>query len=491
VTFLGRVPIRIRLTLAFAVVMAIVLGATGAFVYLRQRSDLDSAIDRNLSSKAGDVAALVRSDDQALRQSGSSPLTERGETFAQVVTPAGRVFDSTPQLSSRVPLTREELRRARQTRIVLDRVSGRGLQEPARLLATPVRAQGRQLIVVAGAWLGDRDEALDGLAAPLLIGGPIALLLASLAGYGVAASALRPVEAMRRKAAKVSVTEPGATLPVPPARDEVARLGKTLNEMLARQEVACARERTFVGDASHELRTPLAILRTELELALRTGRSAEELEAALRSAAEETDRLGQLAEDLLVIARSDQGRLPVQVTSVDANALLDLVRGRFARRAKEQSRTLRVEADHDIRLVADPLRLEQALGNLVENALRHGKGAITLSIEEGEGSVELHVRDEGRGFADEFLAVAFERFTRGDPARSRGGGAGLGLPIVQAIANAHGGSATAGNRPGGGADVWVALPQAVALPIAVSSSPHFGFLSSAPFQHLRIEEDTK
>ena len=165
--------------------------------------------------------------------------------------------------------------------------------------------------MVVGESLEQRRRALEGLHTLLAIGGPLALLVASLAGYAVAAAALRPVERMRRRAAELTGEAEGR-LPVPPSRDEIARLGDTLNAMLGRLQAVLARERSFVSDASHELRTPLAILRTELELALRGHSTRDELEDAVRSAAEETERLNQLADDLLVIARSDQGRLPVR-----------------------------------------------------------------------------------------------------------------------------------------------------------------------------------
>jgi two-component system, OmpR family, sensor kinase len=262
---------------------------------------------------------------------------------------------------------------------------------------------------------------------------------------------------MRRRAGLVSAEGRGQRLPVPPARDELQRLGETLNEMIARLEAAFARERTFVADASHELRTPLAILRTELELALRDGRSDEELRDALRSASEETERLSQLAEDLLVIARSDQGRLPVRVSDVPVRELLERVARSFAARAESHGRPVEIEAPDDLVVSADPLRLEQALGNMVDNALRHGGGAIAIDAARRDDHLELHVLDEGPGFPDGFAGQAFERFTRGDAARGRGG-TGLGLAIVAAIARAHGGSARAVNRSGGGADVWIEIP---------------------------------
>jgi signal transduction histidine kinase len=230
--------------------------------------------------------------------------------------------------------------------------------------------------------------------------------------------------------------------------------------MLERMEAAFARERTFVADASHELRTPLAILKTELELALSRGRSREELQAALASAAEETDRLTQLAEDLLVIAQSDQGGLPVALVETNVGDVLDGVVDRFSRRAAERGRPLDACVEPGLRAPLDRLRIEQALGNLVDNALRYGNGPIGLAARRSHGQIELHVTDRGRGFPEQFAGRAFERFSRAS-ASDQDGGAGLGLAIVDAIAHAHRGQTRLANRPDGGADVWLLLPDAL------------------------------
>jgi two-component system OmpR family sensor kinase len=446
VGFLARVPIRLRVTLAFAVAMAIVLAATGLFLYLRLGSALDRTIDQSLRARASDVGALVLQGDS---------LGSEGQGITQVLDSGGVVLAGTPALG-RSLLTSGEISRASREPVTIDR-SVPNSDEAARILAMPLETQRGSRIVVVGASLEQRGDALENLFVALLIGGPLALLLASLSGYGLAAAALRPVESMRREAEAVSAAEPGRRLPLPPARDEISRLGETLNVMLARLESALARERRFVSDASHELRTPLSALRTELELALRRERSPQELEAALRSAAEETDRLSQLAEDLLVLARADGGKLPIRLEKLSARDVLDGVRERYARRAADVERPLELRVEEDLLVSVDRLRVEQALGNLVENALRHGDGTILLEAPSVDGRVELHVQDEGAGFEPDFIAEAFEPFSRGDPARSSHG-AGLGLAIVDVVARAHGGTAHAANV-NGGADVWLELPR--------------------------------
>lgn len=452
----SRVPIRVRLTLGFTLAMALVLTATGLFVYLRLQTALDQTLNAGLRSRADDVAALVQQSDTGLSEGSDIRLTERGEGFAQVIDARGRVIDTTPQVGRRSLLTATELVRAMRGTVVVERRPVGRVESSSRVLATPVTAQEQRLVVVVGSSLEGRDEALKGLLTQLLIGGPLALALASLVGYGLAAAALGPVESMRARAEQISGSDPGARLPISAADDEIGRLGETLNAMLGRLEQAIRRERTFVADASHELRTPLALLKTELELALRHTRSVDEMRNALSSAADEADRLNQLAEDLLVLARADDGRVPLRLQTVSTTDVLDLVATRFAARATLAGRTLTVEPS-PFTLEADPLRLGQALGNLVDNALRHGDGEVRLSARRSAGRIEIHVEDEGVGFPPGYLPHAFDRFTRASDARERGG-AGLGLAIVEVVALAHGGSAHAINRPGGGADAWVSLP---------------------------------
>ena len=221
--------------------------------------------------------------------------------------------------------------------------------------------------------------------------------------------------------------------------------------MLDRLRRSFDRERRFVADASHELRTPVAVIKTELETALRAaGEYPPEVREALVAAVEECDHLAQLAEDLLVLARASEDALPVRPEPLPARAELERARERFADRAAHQQRAIEVRAEYGTVLYADPQRLRQALGNLVDNALRHGDGDVVLAARGAAGTgAEVEVRDAGSGFPPELAERAFERFTRAADARPERG-AGLGLAIVKAIAEAHGGSAELLPGPGAG-----------------------------------------
>lgn len=262
-----RVPVRWRLTAAFAAVMAVVLAATGLFVYRRQATNLDQSIDRSLRARAADVAALAQQSDTGLADARPRGGGAARAELAQLIDASGRVIDRSPGTSGRPllgPAAIAAARRGLPVLVDLPVAAGR----PARLLAEPVRAQDQRIVIVVGQSLQQRNLALHDLRNVLLIGGPLALLLASLAGYVLTGAALRPVELMRR------------------------------------------RERAFVSDASHELRTPLTVLRTELELIALERPTGAALEVAIASAVQETARLGQLADDLLTLAGADDRRDP-------------------------------------------------------------------------------------------------------------------------------------------------------------------------------------
>jgi hypothetical protein len=251
-----------------------------------------------------------------------------------------------------------------------------------------------------------------------------------------------------------------------------------MNALLDRLQLAMERQRDFVADASHELLTPLTALRAELELARRPGRSRRALDAAVMAAAGDTDRLIHLAQDLLLLARAQEGTDFLRARQVSVPGLLSAAARAFAGQAHARGVKLEVQADPALTATVDPARIRQALDNLLGNAIRHSPagGVVELTARanhrDGGAQVVLEVRDHGPGFPPEFLPHAFERFRRADTARSRAeGGTGLGLAIVASIARAHQGRAVAGNHLQGGAWVSIEIP---ALPLpgtAASGQP--------------------
>jgi two-component system OmpR family sensor kinase len=431
--------------------MLLVLVGTALFVYLRLRADLDESINAGLQTRA---AAIASSATGVRTPSAGAGGGQAEESFDAVLAADGRVLDATGGVRERV-LSAEELRRATREPLTLERRVA-GIEGTTRILARPLHGRSAASVVVVGQSLDDRNVALDGLITSFVVGGLVAIVLASLLGYALASAGFAPIEAMRSRAAEVSLKDGDERLPLPAAHDEVRRLGETLNDMLDRLRRSFDRERRFVADASHELRTPVAVVKTELEGALRTGDYGPGVRAALVAAVEECDHLAQLAEDLLVIARAGEGELAVRRETLGVRPLLEGVGERFADRARERGRTLRVDVPNGLRVSADALRLNQALGNLVDNALRYGDGDVVLAARAADGGVELEASDEGPGFAADIAGRAFERFARGDGARTRGG-TGLGMAIVRAVAEAHGGWAAI--VPGDGATVRLWLPE--------------------------------
>jgi len=455
---LDRLPIRVRLAAAFSVGLLVVLALAAAFVYLRVGDELDQALDASLVARADDVATLAQGSDPGEIALGGVRSGEGESTFTQLVSPSGRIIQSTLPATERV-LNREQVASARVAEIRLDGSRVTGIEGESRVLALPLDTGSGTAIAVVGATTSDREEALNGIVGAFALGAPIALLLASGVGYLLGGRSLAPVEEMRTRAQGITFQGAGERLPVPAANDELQRLAETLNAMLDRVEAALQRERVFVADASHELRTPLAILKSEIELVRRTGGTREELEAALDSAAEEVDQLVRLAEDLLVIARADQGRLPIRREAVDVRALLERVQTRYVDAAARSGSELALDAEGVGSFQLDPLRIEQAFGNLVDNALSHGGGTIWLRASRSDrDELVLSVSDEGAGFPPAFESQAFERFTQASGGRSNAG-AGLGLAIVRAIALAHGGTATIAQTSATGTVMTLVLPK--------------------------------
>jgi heavy metal sensor kinase len=445
-------PIRLRLALVSGLLIAAGLVAFGSFLHVRLGADLLTAVDAGLRSRAQALVEGLGSGGPL----GGSGLIERDEAFGQLLDRSGTILESSSGLVEPL-LSTQEARSVEAAMFESRTVATTEEAVPARLLAVPAPDD---LVLVVGASLEDQNDALDSLRGLLVVAGPAAAVLAVVVGWVVAGVALRPVETLRIEAEAISASDSERRLKVPGTGDELARLGASLNRMLERLDAGMRRERRFVADASHELRTPLANLRAELELALGRARTQEELTMALRSAAEETERLSRLAEDLLVLARAADGSLPMHRTPADMNALLEESADSFQGRAASVGVRLTVVAPTPVQAAVDATRIRQAVGNLLDNAIRHSPegGTVEVSLRRRGSVLDITVADRGPGLTEDFLKRMGQPFSREDATRSRSaGGTGLGLAIVRVIAGLHGGGLRAANRTGGGAELTLTI----------------------------------
>ena len=421
--------LRARVGVAFLLTTTLAMVALGGFVQWRVQNTLEEGLRDQLSTEMDRLVAVPAEERPRAVQRLS------GEIHAQLLSGDGSVIASSPGIPGRVV----EGAAARDGYadghvVVVDDQDDAGGNDPGSGLDTEdelsiilVRTIGEQVLAVS---IGreDADDAVRAVRTQLLLSGPVALLLAGTLGYLVAGLGLRPIERMRSRAATISARSAGERLPVPSVI-ELRRLALTLNAMLERLDEGLDRQRRFVADASHELRTPLALMLTEVELALASPRTHDELREALHSNEQEVRRLISLSENLLLLAGADAGHLQLNPQEVDlAELATDVVR-RFGPIADAASRSVSVGADHPVFVSADPEQLRRVVSNLVDNALRHGAGDVDVHVADGIDAV-LEVSDAGAGFREK---RPFERFTASH------GSMGLGLAIVDEIVRAHGG----------------------------------------------------
>ena len=449
--------IRLRLALGFAVAAA-ALFTVGAWLFaaILSASQL-RVIDSQLTAQLATAARYVPGTAQP------TVAAIPGDYLVQVVDAGGQIAGRSPDAGTIPLLSPTQLEQARQSLVSVTVTAGNEEAERLRVTGAPMTAH-PGWVAVAATSLETYDTTQSQVMRGLAVGGVVVTIMAGAGAYWLARAALSPVERLRRQAAAISVRGDPAVLQVPRTGDEIAALAGTMNDLLSRLRRALDTERAFAADASHELRSPLAILRGELELAARPGRSPAELTAAVQIAAEEADRLTRITNDLLVLARGDAGRLELRLAETDIRGLLGRSAALAAPRLAPAGVTCRVDAPAGIRAEVDPDRFRQAVDNLLANAARFAPdgSVIVVAAREDGPDLRVEVSDDGPGFPDAFLPHAFERFRRPDGGRNRDdGGAGLGLAIVQAICAAHGGRATAGNKPAGGAMVSMRFPGAI------------------------------
>jgi heavy metal sensor kinase len=319
----------------------------------------------------------------------------------------------------------------------------------------------RNFTILVGYPLEELQDALENLYSIFLILIPVAMLLSILGGWYLANKSLKPVMDVTRRAQRITAENLDQTIPVRNPNDELGRLTTTINEMIRRLHDSFAQIRQFSADASHELRTPLTIMRGELELALRSPQTPEDYRTVLASALEESLRLTAIIDNLLLLARADQGTYDTNFTEVDLAALAAELYDDSEVLAEPKHIHVTLEQAEPVTIVGDRVRLRQLFLNLIDNAIKYTPegGSVRMTVDRRNGTARFRVADTGIGIPEEEMGKVFDRFYRVDKARSREmGGSGLGLSIAKWIAELHRGSIRVESEVDRGSTFTVELP---------------------------------
>jgi heavy metal sensor kinase len=455
--------IRAKLTLWYLGIAALVLGAFAVAIYFYLSRGLLTAIDTSLWNQAERIA-LATGHPSSNEEPSQPAALMLAPQFVSIVDKEGEVTDAILDTEGHeVPLIQSSLEQsASDGKPRFDEVS-LSPGEHARIITWPARDEdGEPFFVVVGQSLKDLERAQRQLLILLAVSNPIALLLASLGGLWIANKALRPVDRLTRAAERIGRGSLSERVEESQSQDEIGRLAATFNEMISKLEQAFERERRFTADASHELKTPLAVLRGDIEVTLRRERSAEEYKNVLASSLEEIERLTNLTDDLLTLARSDAGERVLELEPVKLDTLAAEARAFIQPLADSSGVALKYdEPSPPIVIEGDGKRLKQLLVNLLDNAIKYtpsgGSTRLVLSVQDTSALVEIS--DTGRGIPADALPHIFERFyRRSDQRDSRVTGFGLGLAISKWIVDAHNGSIEVESQQGRGSRFTVRLP---------------------------------
>ena len=454
-----QTSIRTRLVLWYVVLLAAVLAAFGAGVYVLMRHRMYDNLNESVEERALSLAAAVQYEEG--RPFLASDGRQDDDHFVRVLDADGLVRTDGTAAMGGVPIDDDALDRAlageastRSTR------SGGG--DAVRVSTVPLRHGGD----IAGVLQTGQteDDVAGALAALLLVMGiayPVTLGVASFGGIFLARRALSPVDKITNMARQLSAEDLTQRLDLPLPNDEIGRLAGTFDDMIARLDEAFRRQRQFTADASHELRTPLAIMKGQIEVSLQQDRDPAAYRQVLQATNEAVDRLIRMVGSLLTLTRADAGEISLTFDDVDLASVVDGVVEQVSTTTEGRSLTVRSEGGPPATIRADEDLVLHLLLNLLDNATKHTEagGRVTVRWSAADGWVALSVEDTGSGISPEHLPHLFERFYRVDSARSRAdGGVGLGLAICKWVVEAHGGSIRVESVVGEGSSFMVRLP---------------------------------
>lgn len=462
--------IRFRLTLCFAIALAVVLTASGFYWQRNLSQNLLGHVDQRLMEVAREASQYhlehqLETDLPRQCAALESFLREQNwNEFVQVLDATGVVECFSSNLRGfRLPLSAAALQAAAEGLDYTESETSRG-NPPLRVYTYPVLEGGRLThLLQVGQSLASMDETLKELRGTFFTIGPLVLALLCIGGWLLVGWALSPVARMTRAVRRINAESLSQRLPLGHSGDEISQLAETFNEMLGRLEDSFRKVKQFSGDASHELRTPLTIIRGETEVALRWAKDPEEMRSVLQSNLEEIDHMGRIIDDLLTLAKSEAGEMPLEMKEFSLSDLVQqlYLQGRMLGEAKQMDVSLQLDVAEEIRIRGDELRLRQMFLNLITNAIKYtpAKGLVVVSLAVDAGRAVVTVRDSGIGIPTEHLPHIFSRFYRIDKARNReDGGTGLGLAIVKWIVEVHDGKIRVTSNPNQGSIFTVYLP---------------------------------
>lgn len=453
--------IRLRLTLWYVLLLAIILAAFSAGIYLTLRHNLYDNLDDSIQNRANVLLDIVRYEGNRPTLVGvvSSNDPNQGESFVRLFDASGELTFDNSAAAGDVPIDRRAVESALVGKTVT-RSANSG--ETFRVRTLPIERDGRiSGVLEVGQSQGDVSDTLQALLVIVGIAYPVTLLMASLGGVFLAGRALSPIDGLTRLAGRISAEDLSQRLNMRLPDDEVGRLARTFDEMIARLDAAFRPQRQFTADASHELRTPLTAMKGQIEVALQRQRDPAAYRQVLQVVNEEVDRLIRLVGSLLTLARADAGQIPIAFEAISLPDVVGAAVEQVRPVASERGIELQLVPSTAVTLQADEDLLLQLLLNLLDNAIKYtpAGGQVAVGSNIGAGQVEVWVRDTGIGIASEHLPHLFDRFYRADKARGRAaGGAGLGLAISQWIAEVHGGSISVESAPGKGSTFTIRLP---------------------------------
>lgn len=441
---------RVTIVAGIAITAGVVLGLL--VMYLLQMNSVQRTVDGQLRTYATQIAQSNRAGTwpTPLAPSSLDPNAE-----AQVIAADGRVLAATRML---VGLPAVYQLPPGSTAPVRQKAADGVIPTEVRVVAVTTTVAGQRVTIITGTPTGLLREVNTEFVRHLLIGLPIILVLAAGTVWLVVGRALRPVERIRHAVTDITSADLARRVPEPGTDDEIGNLARTMNDMLSRLEDSANRQRRFVADASHELRSPIAAIRTTLEVGLAHPDRAPWPAIADR-AAQQSGRLEDLIQQLLMLAKADERLLTEHHQPVDLGSLLDGIR------ADTPACPVDLDLAPDLRTVGNPSHLERLFRNIADNAARYARSRITITATTTADTVRVEVDDDGPGIPGADRERVFDRFVRLDRSRERGTGtAGLGLAIAREIVVAHHGHITITDNPTGGARVIITLPLAAPTP---------------------------